>query len=129
MISDTRGDLGFTESMLSFMAVTTVLGLYLMSLAYASPLVEDPLSDLDVSEFGIDLSSEEPVSLLHLEEFMAVEGLSGVSILLETFGITDPREILAGSVTDSVFRSTFLILSEFEHGRTIPVKVVVTAYA
>ena len=128
MIPDNRGDFGFTESIVSFMVVTTVLGLYLVSLAYALPVMEDPLADLELSEFKVDLRSDEPVSFDYLNEFMSANGLSGIRVDLETFGVIDSREIHIGSVTSNVFCTSDLVLAEFDHGRTLPVKVVVTAY-
>lgn len=96
MRSGRRGDMGFTEAMLSTMAVVMVLTAYVAASASMASVQGDLLEGFDLGELDgrVEDGSFVPSYGGYLEEFVSKSGCSGVSVRAEV-----PGGFASGDVT------------------------------
>ncbi len=80
MIADCRGDMGFMEAMVSMIAVSVVIGMYVALVATASAAAYSPLEDFDVDSLDADISDGVRVSESYLYMYLGSTDIRGLSV-------------------------------------------------
>lgn len=130
MRSDRRGDMGFTESMLSAMAVTVVLMAFIASSATAIVTESDPMGGFDPSRLGgtVEDGVLVPDHRGYLLDHMSRSGCTGISVEAEVpGGFVGPGEpVTVGSMDGPLESRRFLSMLDAGDGRVLPVVYEVT---
>ena len=129
MIRNGRGEMGFMESMVSFMAVVIVLGLYLVFAASSSVTALSPLDELD-ADMLIESTAEGPrISGSYAYLYLFNKGLKGMSVTVSVPYFQDTDGMTIGDVSGTEYSKRFLLLRGYDNGRTLPVILEVRAFA
>jgi len=129
MIPDRRGEMGFMESLVSMMAVITVVGLYMVFVATSAAATYTPLEDFDTESMDIRLGDGIEMSDSYLYMFLATGKADGISVTVSVpFFSEDSRTVTVGSTDGPEYSEKYLLLLEHSNGRTVPAIAEVRAY-
>ena len=133
MRSDRRGEAGFMEAMVAFMAVTVVLAAYLGMLASVAVEDADPTRSLEEDRFTgfIDGGVFTPAYVDYLRDFLDISGCGGVSVSVTVpGGLCGPVEPLTlGSMDGSLHTRQIISTVGDDAGRELPAVFEVTVCA
>jgi hypothetical protein len=129
MIEDARGDMGFMEAIVSLMAVTIVIGLYLAFVATSAAAAYDPMERFDIDSLDVDISDGVSIDVSYLYACIAANDIAGISVTVTVPGfLEDVAEFRVGNVAGLEHSRTFLRVLPFDNGRNIPVVVEVVSF-
>lgn len=120
---DSRGDAGFMETMVAFMAVTVVLTGFMGVMAVVSVVPEDPTESLDSDEFSgtIEEGTFVPGFMGYIEGLVWSDGLEGVSVMVDIPGFGgESGPYVVGSLDGSLHGRTFAGTVTDGFGRSVP---------
>lgn len=125
-----RGDMGFAEAIIAFMAVTVVLSAYLGLAVHVQPEVSDPASGLSEEMFTGTVSDGAfvPSYTDYLGDYLDTSGCSGISVSVSIPGgfCGDVPPTTAGSMDGQTSTRTFSSMVSDDKGRTFPAFFEVT---
>lgn len=129
MLSDTRGDMGFMEAMISAIAVVIVIGMYLAFLLTTVTASYDPLDGFDPLSLEADAENGVSISESYLLMYMVSKGLSGIGVELSIPGYdVGDSSYTIGQTEGPMCSHRYLLLVDYDLGRHIPVIAEVRAY-
>lgn len=120
---DRKGDMGFMEAMVAFMAVTIVLTGYMGVLATTTVDSSDPAGMLDPDRFTGSLEDGVfvPGFTEYLEGFVWSNGYEGASVVVTVPGFCEESgPYLVGTLDGSLFGRTIAGVVSDGYGRTVP---------
>ena len=120
---DSRGDAGFMEAMVAFMAVTVVLTGFMGVMAGVSVVPADPTESLDPDEFSgaIEEGTFVPGFTDYIEGLVWSEGFEGVSVMVEVPGFGgESGPYVVGSMEGGLHSRTFVGTVTDGFGRSLP---------
>ena len=124
MRSDRRGDMGFMEAMVAFMAVTVMLTAFMGVLATTMVVTADPTESLDPGEFtgtiepdGFSSGFTEYVSV-----FVDTHGLRGAAVTVTVLGgfCPDTGTFTVGDMDGMLYSRSIPGLVTDDSGRVLP---------
>ncbi len=125
-----RGDMGFAEAIIAFMAVTVVLSAYLGLAVQVQPAVSDPADDLDGDMFTGTVSEGKfvPDYLDDLPAVLDSGKYRGISVAVSIAGgfCEAPPPATFGSMDGDASSVTFSSMVSDDKGRTFPAFFEVT---
>jgi len=129
MISDRHGEMGFMESMVSMMAVTIVIGLYIAFVATSAATTYAPLNDFDPKSAEITLGDGIEMSESYLYMFLATGKVDGISVTVSVpIFFEESRTFTVGDTSGPEYSATYLLLLDHSGGRKVPAVAEVRAY-
>lgn len=124
MISERRGDMGFMEAMVSFMAVALVLTAFTGVLAVTEVDSADPTDGLDPRMFTGTIESRGfvPGFTGYIDRYVDSNGLSGASVVVTIPGdyCEEPEAFVIGSMDGMVYGRQIPGTVTDDSGRTLP---------
>lgn len=125
-----RGDMGFAEAIVAFMAVTVVLSAYLGLAVHVQPEVSDPASGLTEDMFTGTVSEGVfvPSYTDYLGEYLDTSGCKGISVSVSVPGgfCEAVPPMTAGFMEGQTSTCTFSNMVSDDKGRTFPAFFEVT---
>ncbi len=125
-----RGDMGFAEAIIAFMAVTVVLSAYLGLAVHVQPSVSDPASGLSEEMFTGTVSDGVfiPSYTDSLGDFLDASGCRGISVSVTVPGgfCDGIPPVTVGSMDGPTSARTFSGTVSDDKGRTFPAFFEVT---
>ncbi len=125
-----RGDMGFAEAIIAFMAVTVVLSAYFGLAVHVQLEVSDPASGLSEEMFTGTVSDGVfvPSYTDYLGDYLDTSGCKGISVTVSIPGgfCGDVPPSTAGSMDGQTSTRTFSNMVSDDKGRTFPAFFEVT---
>lgn len=129
MIADCRGDMGFMEAMVSMIAVSVVIGMYVALVATASAAAYSPLEDFDVDSLDADISDGVRVSESYLHMYLGSTDIRGLSVAVSIpFFDEDEGSFSVGDTDGDGFSKRYVRVLDYENGRSVPAVIEVAAF-
>ncbi len=132
MRSDSRGDMGFLESMTMVMVVSIVLMIYLGATAALVQTHADPLGPLDGEGLDAEVVSGtiEADNSGYMERFISAEGASGMRVVTTVPGgfASEPKIESVGVHEGDGHSRMFTHLIPADRGRTVAAVFEVTVW-
>ena len=129
MIKDGHGEMGFMESMVSMIAVTIVIGLYLVFVTSTVVTASSPLEELDPEAMVEDSQEGPAVSSSYAYMFMMKKDLKGLEVSLTVPWYTDTEKSAFGELNEAVFEKRYVLMADLPNGRVAPMILEVRASA
>ncbi len=125
-----RGDMGFAEAIVAFMAVTVVLSAYIGLAVHIQPAATDPAEELDGKIFTGTVSEGKfvPDYLDDLPAILDSGKYRGISVSVSIAGgfCENPPPVTVGSMDGDASSMTFSSMVSDDKGRTFPAFFEVT---
>lgn len=124
MINERRGDMGFMEAMVSFMAVALVLTAFIGVLAVTEVDSADPTEGLDPAMFTgtVEAQTFLPGFTEYIDRYVDANGLSGASVVVTVPGdyCEEPEAFVVGSMDGMLYGRQIPGTVTDDEGRTLP---------
>lgn len=124
MRSDRRGDMGFMEAMVAFMAVSVVLTAFMGALATTTVVTADPTGSLDPGEFTgtIEDGVFVPGFVEYIDGFADTRGCDGVTVSVTVPGgfCEEVEPYVRGYMDGMLFSRTMSGHVADDAGRVLP---------
>ena len=124
MKTDRRGDMGFMDAMVGFIAATIVLSAFLGVVIGVAAYGGDPSSALDPGRFSGTVEGGEfkPGYIGYMGDYLDSSGCRGisVSVLIPGGFCEQPEPTTIGSMDGELFSRTFVSMVRDDSGRIFP---------
>lgn len=124
MINERRGDMGFMEAIVSFMAVALVLTAFIGVLAVTEVDSADPTEGLDPAMFTgtVEARTFVPGFSSYIGHYVDVNGISGASVVVTVPGgyCEEPGPFVVGSLDGMLYGRQIPGTVTDDEGRTLP---------
>lgn len=124
MRSDRRGDMGFMEAMVAFMAVTVMLTAFMGVLATTTVVTADPTESLDPGEFTgtIESNGFRSGCTEYVSVFVDIHGLRGAAVTVTVPGgfCPDIETFTVGYMDGMLYSRSIPGLVTDDSGRVLP---------
>jgi hypothetical protein len=130
MLSDSRGEMGFMEAMVSILTVTIVISMYLAFAATASATAYEPLSDFDPESLEFEITdSVQPILMTDLDTYIIDKDLRGLRITMAIPYFMEGTVVYqTGDEGGLEHQARYFMLLSAVGGRTLPTILEVEAF-
>ena len=128
MIRDGRGEMGFMEAMVSFIAVMMVICLYVAFAATSSVSAHSPLGEIDPEQLFEGTADGPRISGAYVCAYAFEKGLKGLKVTATVPTFFGADGFAYGEGSGAEYTKRFLLLGEYGNGRVLPTILEVTAF-
>ena len=130
MHPDRHGEMGFNEAIISMMAVSIILSLFLVFVATSAVTSYDPLEGFDPDALEIEATEDITISHSYLYSCLATMDISGIEVTISVPHFHEEKVVFdAGKITNLQSSRSFMRVIDYLNGRTVPAIIEVVAYA
>lgn len=123
-----RAETGFMEAIVSMMAVTLVLSIYLVFVA-ASVVGTAEGPGMDIRMLDIDARDGYSLSDDYITEYMEVNELSGIQVSVAIPLYDEEGTVFSSGIAEGLEQTErFIILVDYQDGRRVPAIVEVSTW-
>ena len=130
MILNDRGEMGFNEAIISMMAVSIVLSLFLVFVATTSISAYDPMDGFNPDSLEVNVKDEVTVSESYMFSCLGIMDIYGLTVIVTVPHFHDDSvRFDIGKQSDLFYSQTYIRILDYDNGRAVPVIIEVIAYA
>ena len=130
MILNDRGEMGFNEAIISMMAVSIVLSLFLVFVATTSISAYDPMDGFNPDSLELDAKDGITVSESYMFSCLGIMDICGLTVIVTIPHFHDDSvRFDIGKQSDLFYSQTYIRILDYDNGRAVPAIIEVIAYA